>query len=673
MATRLIAMDTEGYPGDPWGLSFSLWPGTARVIKATDTVGLGFFREWLHRNREDLMIILHNALFDLGMLREMGIDLSRFKFVDTMVMAYLLCIEPQSLKPLSHRHCGMELSDYDDVVGPYAQPLYRNYLEAAASVSWPPPEQTCEVVDGKLKFHKPWSIAKRLSRIISDSDKPLDDIYGGMFDFKRRWKGLDDDIRDEIEATCGPFPLIGLQHVPDKVAIPYSAGDADATLRVFQSLSPRIHALDLRTIRDLDFSVIPMVDKMQQYGFGVDPGYFKDLGTVLQMEMGALKDDVRALTGNPDFNPGSPPQVAKFLFQDLGLEPVKMTAKRTRAAVDDKTLEEVKQRYYDNPLAVKFIDLRGEYAERQKLWGTYVYQLPRWISVSDHRIHPTLRITRVVSGRLSSSDPNLLAIPTRTNLGRLVRQGFVAPPGRLLGSWDLDQVEMRVMAHESQDTNMIAVLSDPTRHIHKETCAGIYGIPVSQVNKESTEYMMAKNISFGIIYGITARGLQAQMALRGQFRTLDECQDMIDAFTSRVYPGIGVYMQEQIAKARREDCVTSMLGRIRYLPGIHSSVDSVASEACRIAVNHPIQSGAADIVKSWMREVWRRVQVSPGVLLADPLLQVHDELIMEFDAEMREIVDEIVKDALQAAVAPLGLRVPIRCGGKTAKTWGELK
>ncbi len=646
-------VDTEGLSGDPWGLSISICPGTALVLKKWHHPD-----EWFERLNEalqDRCVVLHNSLHDLQILRELGIYIN--DFLDTMVLAYLLQVEPQGLKPLSYRHSGMEMSDYLDVVAPYAQELYRAFIALAASNS-----TVLQLPTAKRKM----SLDKRLKKMLKDASK-------GEVDLKKRWDALDDDQKAFIEAAVGEsFPVAGLKHVPDEVAVPYSARDADATFRLLPALEPRVSALGLNDISVLDHSVLPMVDRMQQVGMMVDQEYFRGLGTVLEQEMALLTHTLQSnghgLMFRPDYNPASSDQLAKVLFEDFGLNPIKLTKGKKRPAVDSKVLEELLITYQDRPEVVRFITDQQDFTERLKLKGTYVDNLEKF-TASDGRIHPSLRTTRVVSGRLSSHDPNLLAIPVRTGLGRLIRGGFVAPRGRQLGSWDLDQIEMRVLAHESADPAMVEVLSDPKRHIHKETTHRIYGIPVAEVDKNSTEYMMSKNISFGIMYGITADGLRAQMAQRGQHRTKEQCQEMIDAYLNIAYPGVKDYMDKCRCDAIRQGYVKTIMGRLRYIPGIKSSIQAVRSEAERAAGNHPIQGGASDIVKLWMRQLWPKIR-HIGV---EPLLQVHDELILEFDEGEFELVDYLVKTALWEGVEPLRLRVPIRCGGKAAQDWGGLK
>ena len=511
------------------------------------------------------------------------------------------------------------------------------------------------------------TLSKRLQTILRDAHSKDTDVLSRLDKVK-------EDMPDEfaqIEARLGPVPGPTLFNVPDTESIPYSARDADASLRLYPALEPRIESLDLQRVCDLDHSVVPMVERMQSVGFKIDRPYLKGLGTVLSLQMEDRRTRLRALTGLPDFNPGSGDQVADYLFGTLKLAPIKMTKSGARPAVDDKVMEELSIREADNPLARDFIELKGDYSEAEKLLGTYVENLDKFAGADDV-IHTNIRITRVVTGRFATFDPNLLAIPVRSQLGRLVRGGFVARPGKILGAYDLDQQEIRVLAHESKDPVMIEVLRDPTRHFHKETCGRIYGIDPAAVDKESTEYMMAKNISFGIAYMISAKGLQAQMAQRGQKCTEADAQKMIDDWY-KVYPGVRSYQEQCRAFAARYGYIKTMLGRIRYLPGIHSTQPHIRAEAERAAGNHPIQGGAADITKTWMALLWPHIAEGALKGVCEPLLAVHDEIILEIIEGGEELVDFFVKQTLEEAVKKLELIVPMGCSGKFAQTWQGLK
>jgi uracil-DNA glycosylase family 4 len=650
--SRAISIDTEGWPGDEWGLSYSIFSGTSVVVTREHHPQSFFDR--INTAILGHTVILHNSLHDLGILRSLGINVD--SFVDTMVWAYLLRVEPQGLKPLSYRHSGMVMDSYEEVVEPYETKLYLDYLARVSDITWPPGE-------GRRQ-----GINKRVEGILKSYAKFKSGVSKQKVNFTDRFLKLDESMRDSIETECGLWPSPGLKHVPMEKAVPYSARDADATFRLKPKLESRIISLDLMRTSELDHAVIPMIDRMQSHGMHVDVPHMMRFGHELTTEMDSLRSRAQEMTGDPDYNLGSGDQVAAFLFNVLQLDPPRLTASRTRGSVDDKSLEELKLNYYDHTLATEFITMRTDFMERQKLFGTYVRKLPRFLK-SDGRLHPNYRITRVVSGRFSSHDPNVLSIPVRTELGRRVRSGFTAPPGKLLGAWDLDQIEMRVLAHESQDSRMIAVLSDPARHIHKETTNAIFGIPVDQVDKESWQYMSSKNISFGIVYGITASGLLAQMAQRGQQRTLEECQALIDDYLTKAYPGVADYMERCRSFAARFGFIRSFCGRLRYLPGIHSPLRDVRSEAERAAGNHPIQAGATDIMKMWMKAAWDRIKDG----LAEPLVPMHDELVLEFDEDKADAVDAAVRESLAEAVAPLNYSVPIKCGGKTARDWGSLK
>ncbi len=313
-----------------------------------------------------------------------------------------------------------------------------------------------------------------------------------------------------------------------------------------------------------------------------------------------------------------------------------------------------------------------DFSERAKLKKTYADQLPRWMD-EDSRIRATFRLTRIPSGRIACSEPNLLAQPTRTELGSRIREGFIAAPGRILGSWDLNQIEMRVLAHESEDENMIAVFSDPNRlGLHIETCAEIYGMKPEEVDKKSTAYKMIKNVTFGIVYHISAYGLTAQMHQRGKPDwTEDDSQKMIDEWFT-LYPGVGRFMEAKKAEARRFGFVRDMFGRIRYLEGVRSKIPRVQNEAYRQAINHPIQSGAQGVIKLAMAGIWN--DVLPAYWReghwVEAILQVHDELLFEADEAVMPTLGPLVTSQLEGAYK---LRVPITASGAIGKNWRQLK
>lgn len=712
-----VAMDTEGRAGAPWGLSYSVLPGSAAVVKADNAVSLENVRKTMEGPYAK--VILHNSLYDLGVLRDMGIDLRPGQYVDTMIMAYLLCVEPQGLKALAYRHAGAKQPAYMETVGPAQQLLARKYLEqvvahqcrncrgigqtlqitkkvlksgklkvstkevrcsecAGDGTGWPRPEPQLVREKGKLKEYTPTAIGKSAANILKDADPASGN--GKEVDLVKRWENLDPEARAVVEAKLGTMPEATLDDVPPDVAVHYSARDADITLRVYHSLAPKIKAMGLERVLEMDMGVVPMIDRMQSVGWLIRPEHFHSLTTEFEGEMKRVERDIKRMVG-VYVNPSSPKQVAELLFDRLKLPVIKMNKSRTDEATDDKVLESLRMKA-PHPV----IDLLLHYRELHKLVGTYTRPMP--LKADEHtRVHTNLRITRTASGRLASFDPNLQNIPARPKHGRdngkRIRAGFVASPGMLLGSWDLDQIEMRVLAHASRDPNLVKLfrggIDCPTalakgkckcHDIHLLTASLIYRIPIEDVTDD--QRTMAKSIGFGIVYGITSKGLKAQMEMRGQNRTEDECQDMIDAYLNVAYPGVRDYMEDAAAEARRFGYVRDMFGRIRYLPAVHSTVSWVAEEAIRQAGNHPIQAGAQGIIKIAMRNVWERVLPllwKRGYKI-ECLMQIHDELIFEFEDGLEDLVDPLIRRAFAEAVE---LLVPIGSKGHTSTDWSGLK
>ncbi len=649
------AVDTEGLKGRPWGLSFSVNRGTGWVIRKHSLALQAFQDVW---GRDEMEMILHNALHDLPVLEEMGVVPKRF--TDTMLKAYLLCLEPQGLKVLAYRHLGIEMESYADITREASQRLALDYLTNASIWAWTPAVQEVIFKEGVAKLTQPWSINKRIERILKD-------VHEKGADARARWNSIKKktpELTLPVELQLGEMLEATLDDIPQSIAVKYSARDADVTGRLDPILDEKIHAMGLEEVLKIDLDIIPMVARMQKVGMLADKEYFERFGRELGHELEELTTEIQRVGGLP-ISPTSGDQKAELLFHHLGLESHKLTKGKTREAVDVKVLEGLRGKHPVVPLLL-------DHSERSKLKNTYSDKLPLWMD-DDGRIRAICRITRVPSGRLAMSQPNLLAIPTRTPLGQRVREGFIAPPGKLLGSWDLNQIEMRVLAHESQDENLMAVLSDPARPgIHIETCASIYGKKWEDISKKSTEYKMIKNVTFGVVYDISAYGLTGQMHQRGfPDWTDDDSQKMIDEWFA-LYPGVLGYMSATRAEARRFGFVRDMFGRIRYLEGVRSQIPKVRKEAERQAINHKIQSGAQGVIKLAMAGVWNDVLPlywNEGSWI-EPLLQVHDEIVFEFDEGLEKTLDPMIKAQMEGAHK---LRVPVTASGAWGINWKQLK
>lgn len=739
-----IAIDTEGLPGTPWGLSVSAEAGTAVVVRVADGAGLRKTQELI--NLVD-SVCFHNVLHDYPILLEMGIDVPWEKVNDTFLMAYCLRLVPRGLKPLSRRYFNMTMQSYLDVVAPADRSLAMEYVKRAIAAKqcplcegtgkikvltkkgdrfkkdpvkctyqnelgercdaggvWAEREEQLKYDwgTGKWKISKGWSTGKYLNALKKDLDTDKYEIEdqetGEVLNVRERIKNWPDDVLDIIEDEIGQLPEPTLDDISAAAATYYSARDADATIRVHSILSEQIDALELREAYKLDLSVIPVAAEMQKNGMYVDTDYFAEFCRTLETDNEKILAELEQCAGRP-INPASGDQVAALLFGERGLkvtedderellysfdlEVEKWTKSRSRASTDDKTLEAVKLKYAGNKELVKIVDLVIDYRVRHKILGTYARKLPLMVD-ADSYIHTRIKPCRTATFRWASADPNLQNIPTRpkgtTDLGKLVRRGFTAPPGYILGSWDFDQIEMRVLAWYSQDANLLRVFRENI-DIHCLTAALVFRVPFEQFVAEykagdklrKDQRTSAKNIGFGVVYGVTARGLQAQMELRGQNWTLEECQALIDMYLYEAYPGVGRFMMDAHAEARRTGMVRSLFGHIRYCPGVHSSSSSVREEALRQAANFKIQCTAAELLKVAMRTIHTEYKPLLDELNVKILMAVHDELLFQVPdkEEIKDIVDFVVTSAMTDPVPLDG--VSISTAGKYAANWGMLK
>jgi uracil-DNA glycosylase family 4 len=657
------ATDTEGWKDKPWGLTYTGRPGEAFLVKSPSA--LESFRGRLAWALTDprWRMILHNSLHDLDVLAGLGIDVPEGRFLDTMVLAYLLCIEPQGLKPLAYRHAGMKMSEYQEVLGEANQMIAVEWLHRAAEVDWGPSEHYVIIERGVPKVKKPQPMGQRIRRILNDWEKDP------TTDCRRRWTKVREDNPSAllVEDVVGELPEATLDDIPAEVARDYACRDADATLRIAPWLESEVARMGLGEVSAIDHGIIPMVDRMQQVGFGVDVGYFT--GTLLpkvEKRMAEFRNAIREMTG-ADINPDSPPQTRELLFGQLGLPVGKLTKITQEASTQDKVLEGLRHAHPVLPIIL-------DYREHSKVRNSFARTLPRRVS-SDGRIRCNLRITRVSSGRLAANSPNLMAIPVRTQLGKEVREGFIATPDaqgrpRKLGSWDLDQIEMRGMAHESGDDRLVGLFQAGDKDVHRETASGVFGISPADVT--SGQRYAAKRVGFGVITGITAIGLLDQMKLAntGIDWTEDRCQELIDEWF-KMYPGVKQYMLECHAEARRYGYVRDMWGRIRYLPHIHSPIKWVREDAMRQSHSHKIQAGAQGLMKRAMIAVWEQLKSwRRQGLDVECLLQIHDELIFEFQDGLFDLLDAGVVHAMATTTK---WRVPVKAKGSQADNWGALK
>lgn len=504
------------------------------------------------------------------------------------------------------------------------------------------------------------SVQQRIGRVWSDyqADKNPD--------VRKRWAKIKEDLPEAAEAVIakyGDIPVATLDDVPLQEAITYACRDADATLRVDSILDGMLDSMDLRGVYEMDLAVVPMVDRMQSVGMLVDPEYFAGLADYLTELMGLkIQEICRAVPGTPpDFNPNSGDQVEEWLTKRLHMRLSKKTKSGLRYSTNDKILEGL---VFKNPLVRHVTD----YREFVKLRDSYAVALPKFAG-PDGRVHPNFRVTRVSSGRLSCTDPNLLGIPVRTELGKLVRGGFNAGPGRVMGSWDLDQIEVREMAHQSRDPVLMGWINQGL-DTHRQVASEAFGKKPEDVS--SLERYAGKRLNFGVITGITEIGLAEQMALAGA-EGWDEqrCGDFIKEYFN-ILRGVRAYLESCRAEARRYSYVRDRWGRIRYLPGVHSELPFVRAEAERQSHSFKISASAQGTLKRAMAAIWDWWKSENILGRVEPLLQIHDELVVEADDD-KDFLDYLDQGMVWFLCNAAPMAVPIKAKGSIGETWGDLK
>jgi len=439
-------------------------------------------------------------------------------------------------------------------------------------------------------------------------------------------------------------------------AAPYAAADAETTLRLMPLLEtelkrvPKLWSLFV----NIEVPLIPVLADMEMAGIALDKGFFANFSVELSQRMAQLEKQIYAAAGKA-FNLNSTQQLSDVLFETLSLSPPDKSRKTASGHYSTAAgvLEDMSGQH-------AVVDMILEYRELSKLKSTYVDALPKQIHPEDGRVHTSFSQTTAVTGRLSSSDPNLQNIPTRTDLGRRVRRGFVADPGNVLVSLDYSQIELRIVAHMAGDEAMLNAFRIG-QDIHATTAAAIYGVPLEAVTKEMRRH--SKAINFGLIYGMSAFGLTRSTEL-----TLSESQDFVEAYFKQ-FPGVKKYLDGIRKEAARDGYVETMLGRRRYFPNLKSGLNQVMkNREEREAINAPIQGTAADIMKIAM------IKIPPALaqagLHAKMLLQVHDELVVECPHSELSGVAGVVREVMENAY-PLG--IPLTTEARWGLNWDELK
>jgi len=475
MSTQpIIAIDTEGSVRKPWSVQFSAKPGTGCLIKADDKESIKVFNDWIRQS--NAKVYLHNSLYDLGVLKSIGIEIPEDNFRDSMILAYNLCIESQGLKALAYRHCSAHQDDYSDIIRDASRDKAIEYLCSVLSHTWPDIEPFIVFEGGKPKLKKPWNIERRVIKIITDVLDNKCDKDGNPTDPRKRWKEIDDYVRDPVEQKLGPMTEATLDDIDPEKAKRYAIRDADITLRIGPILEKKIEEMELQTISAIDHGILPMLDRMQQVGIKLAPASFWDsIENECENQMNRSKWAIYQETG-VDLNPASGDQVADLLYNKLGLTPPKLTDSGERGSVNGLCLESLLS---ENPMVQHIMD----HNEASKILGTYVRPLRKLCTVGDGRVRSTIRATRTTTGRLSMADPPLHQIPILSTIGKKLRAGFIVEDGNVFGDWDVDQLEARVCAHDSKDPELCRLFNEG-RDVHAETACRMFSVSMSTLSTD---------------------------------------------------------------------------------------------------------------------------------------------------------------------------------------------
>ncbi|MBJ7483444.1 DNA polymerase I [Brevundimonas sp.] len=563
--------------------------------------------------------------------------------------------------PLTHEHPpmagagGLDFGDTPDTREPLTQ-LDKSTTLARLKVLLEDPGVLKVTQNGKYDMAV---MARRGIRVAPIDDTMLISyvLEGGL-----HGHGMDELARLHLGHDPIPFKQVAgtgkaqksFKHVELKPATAYAAEDADVTLRLWRILKPRLAKAGLMTVYEtLERGMPAVLARMELEGIRVDPDRLRRLSSEFGIRMAELEIQAHEIAGRP-FSIGSPKQIGELLFGELNLTGGKKTASgqwETGAA----TLEALAETH---PLPRAILDWR----QLSKLKGTYTDALVAAMDEATNRVHTSYQLAAATTGRLASSDPNLQNIPVRNEIGRQIRQAFIAAPGNVLISADYSQIELRLLAHIG-DIPELKRAFKAGLDIHAATASEMFGVPVEGMPAETRR--RAKAINFGIVYGISAFGLAAQLGI-----DQGEAGAYIKTYFER-FPGIRDYMDKTRAEVRTAGYVSTLFGRKIHIPAIHSKSGAERQFGERAAINAPIQGAAADIIRRAMMRMHAAL-ADAGLSEVKMLLQVHDELVFEAPEPLAERAMTVIRRVMETADEPaIKLSVPLVVDARAALNWDE--
>lgn len=448
---------------------------------------------------------------------------------------------------------------------------------------------------------------------------------------------------------------LSMAEVPFDKAAPYAAADAAVTFALVPALTEKLQRQNATELfHTLEMPLVTVLGRMEQNGIALDIPFFGKMAGELTTRLAEIEDQITQAIGYK-LNINSTQQLSKALFETLKLEPPDRRQK-TASGMYSTAADVLELIRSQHPV----VELILEYRELAKLKSTYVDTLPLQVNPKTGRVHTSFNQTGSVTGRLASSEPNLQNIPVRTDLGRKVRNGFIAGEGQVFLSVDYSQIELRIVAHMAQDEAMLNAFRNGL-DIHAATAAAINNIPLEKVTRSLRS--RAKAINFGLIYGMSSFGLSRSAEI-----TLAEAEDFVRAYFNQ-FPGVKRYLDSVKMQASRQGYVETLLGRRRYFPNLQNQSNvNIRNREEREAINAPVQGTAADIIKLAMLKL-------PGALLqaglnARIVLQVHDELLLECPVEELSETAQVVQQVMEQAYT---LSIPLETDARSGKNWGELE
>jgi len=487
-----------------------------------------------------------------------------------------------------------------------------------------------------------------LMSYVLDAGKTSHDMESVATRYLGRSPSRFNDVKNKDRALFTP------EATPIARTASYAAEDADVTLRLWQALKPRMAAEKVATVYEtLERPMPSVLAAMEERGISVDPSVLAQLSNDFGKKQASLEQQINKIAGT-QVNPGSPKQLGDILFGQMGL-PGGTKTKTGQWSTGARALEELAEQGHKLPQVI--LDWR----QVSKLRSTYTEALPAYVNPKTHRVHTSYALAATSTGRLSSSEPNLQNIPIRTEDGRKIRRAFVASPGTKLVSADYSQIELRLLSEVANVPTLRKAFQDGV-DIHAMTASEMFGVPVKDMPAEVRR--RAKAINFGIIYGISAFGLAAQLGIDSK-----EAGAYIKKYFER-FPGIRDYMDETREFCREHGYVLTLFGRKCHYPDIKASNPSIRSFNERAAINARLQGSAADIIRRAMIRI--EPELRKDKLGALMLLQVHDELIFEVPVDEVDRTLPIVKSVMQSAPDPaVSLHVPLQVDARAAENWDE--